>query len=145
MEFKDGPNRKKNPYLKTIGGNGECLWRAISDQMCDNKEKWRFYKTKTLDWMRGNRLTFVGNEPLVFHARAEFMDCLQDTNDTRDWEKIPGTKGDKQLTERGWRLYLTALKKPATYGDGCCVLAAAYVLDCAIRCVPNLFNLANSV
>jgi len=141
MEFKDGPNRKKNPYLKTIGGNGECLWRAISDQMCDNKEKWRFYKTKTLDWMRGNRLTFVGNEPLVFHARAEFMDCLQDTNDTRDWEKIPGTKGDKQLTERGWRLYLTALKKPATYGDGCCVLAAAYVLDCAIRVVYDaLYN-----
>ena len=53
QEFKEELN-KLGYYIREVDGDGNCLFRSVSDQLENSEKNHKFYREKTVEYMRAN-------------------------------------------------------------------------------------------
>ena len=81
QEFKDELH-KLGYYIKEVAGDGNCLFRSVSDQIEDNENNHRAYRIKTTEYMKANIEKF---KPFVDSDEIEIEDYIAKMEKNREW------------------------------------------------------------
>lgn len=109
--FNDFSNQlsKLGLELRDITGDGNCCFRALSDQMQGNESHHLEYRKRVCQYMKQNKEEF---EP--------FVAALFDEDDDDQFKKLSNIKKLDSFEK-----YIKNMEQPGTYADNGCLVAFA--------------------
>lgn len=74
-EFKEELNNL-GYFIREVDGDGNCLFRSVSDQLEDTEKNHRYYREKTIEYMRANKDEF---QPFIEDDQTidEYIDQME--------------------------------------------------------------------
>ncbi|KAK9240281.1 NADP-dependent oxidoreductase domain-containing protein [Lipomyces kononenkoae] len=117
-------------YASPITGDGNCLFRALSDQLYGSPNRHTFLRTEVVQFLRDNKAQFISFLPAAsaYHGSsgAPRKSARRAAN---------GPSSDGWPTEKKWESYLETMSKDGVYGDNLEIVAFAkrYNVDVKIH------------
>ncbi|KAK9367176.1 NADP-dependent oxidoreductase domain-containing protein [Lipomyces kononenkoae] len=107
-------------YAAPITGDGNCLFRALSDQLYGSPERHTHLRTEVVQFLRDNKAQFISFLPAAsaYHGStgASRKSARRATN---------GPSSDGLPTDKKWEGYLEMMSKDGVYGDNLEIVAFA--------------------
>ncbi|KAK9488458.1 hypothetical protein V1527DRAFT_458015 [Lipomyces starkeyi] len=107
-------------YASAITGDGNCLFRALSDQLYGSPESHTHLRTEVVQFLRDNKAQFISFLPA---AGAYHGSSGASRKSAR--RAVNGPSSDRQPTEKKWESYLETMSKDGVYGDNLEIVAFA--------------------
>ncbi|KAK9354533.1 NADP-dependent oxidoreductase domain-containing protein [Lipomyces doorenjongii] len=107
-------------YASAITGDGNCLFRALSDQLYGSPESHTHLRTEVVQFLRDNKAQFISFLPA---AGAYHGSSGASRKSAR--RAVNGPSSDGQPTEKKWESYLETMSKDGVYGDNLEIVAFA--------------------
>ncbi|KAJ8102936.1 NADP-dependent oxidoreductase domain-containing protein [Lipomyces tetrasporus] len=107
-------------YASAITGDGNCLFRALSDQLYGSPERHTHLRTEVVQFLRDNKAQFISFLPA---ASAYHGTSGAPRKSARRAATGPISGG--QPTEKMWETYLDMMTKDGVYGDNLEIVAFA--------------------
>ncbi|KAL5325688.1 hypothetical protein ACEPPN_006818 [Leptodophora sp. 'Broadleaf-Isolate-01'] len=126
-------------HVVNVKGDGNCLFRAMSDQLYGHQHKHEHIRAKVVNYMRQN--------PNDFKPFVEVGGSRRHAPSRKSAPK-GSTKGpSKDEIDMAWEQYLRSMAKPATYGDQLTItaFAKAYNMDVLIHHQRTINNVHTNV
>ncbi|KAK9328210.1 NADP-dependent oxidoreductase domain-containing protein [Lipomyces starkeyi] len=107
-------------YASAITGDGNCLFRALSDQLYGSPESHTHLRTEVVQFLRDNKTQFISFLPAAgaYHGSSGVS-----RKSAR--RAVNGSSSDRQPTEKKWESYLETMSKDGVYGDNLEIVAFA--------------------
>ncbi|KAG4431728.1 hypothetical protein IFR05_012783 [Cadophora sp. M221] len=119
-------------HVVNVRGDGNCLFRAICDQLYGHQNKHEHIRANVVDYMRQNPNNF---KPFVE------VDGSQRHAPSRRSAPKGSTKGSaNEEIDMAWNQYLASMAKPSTYGDHLALLAVAKTYDMDVMVHHQMAN-----
>ncbi|KAK9324843.1 NADP-dependent oxidoreductase domain-containing protein [Lipomyces orientalis] len=107
-------------YASAITGDGNCLFRALSDQLYGSPDRHTHLRTEVVQFLRDNKAQFISFLPA---ASAYHGTSGASRKSARRAATGPSAGG--QPTEKMWETYLDMMTKDGVYGDNLEIVAFA--------------------
>jgi OTU domain-containing protein 3 len=110
--------------LRDITGDGNCCFRALSDQMNGNENNHLEYRKRVCQYMRQNREEFEPFVAALIYDEDEAATTTGSNNPTDGQQMGPNRRLFNRKLD-AFEKYIRHLEQPGTYADNGCLVAFA--------------------
>ncbi|KAK9455469.1 hypothetical protein V1511DRAFT_510330 [Dipodascopsis uninucleata] len=116
--------KEQGLYAAQITGDGNCLFRALADQLYGDPERFRQIRRDIVQFLREHKARFISFLPASGEVGHHGRKSARLANNRESRGSLKSIANDKNI-DRLWEQYLDTMSKDGVYGDNLEIVAFA--------------------